>query len=189
MAVTDMITKPIEGLAKRHFQTYKGLLVILGGGWNVWDDYKAYPRREDGHVMVINDIGMFFPKSVKHWFSSHANQLQGWQSVRLYHHEAATFLHSNDGVHCPHNVAAWPVPQKGTSTFSAVCAAILMGYDEIMLCGCPMDDGGHFYRPDDMTSFVAEGNQRVWLNARDKWFDGKVKSMSGWTKTWLSPDG
>ena len=84
----------------------------------------------------------------------------------------------------------------GSSALFAALAGVAMGYDRIVLAGCPLDTGGHWY-------FEPEGPETlgpIWLGVDfAAWIDfslmpeaRKVRSMSGYTarilgtarKTW-----
>lgn len=66
-----------------------------------------------------------------------------------------------------------PVGRSGSSAMTGVLAALRMGYEKIVLCGCPL------------TGNAPEGNpyeafRLGWMDHREELI-GKVKSMSGWT--------
>jgi len=69
-----------------------------------------------------------------------------------------------------------------------------LGYEEIILCGIPLDDAGHDGEPPwRRTNFTREvagqinnPENRFWKEARLKVFEGRVRSMSGRTREWLS---
>jgi len=62
-----------------------------------------------------------------------------------------------------------------------------MGYDEIILAGIPCDDSPRFFDPPGKRheAFGRETVWDEWLRAKNAVFDGKVKSLSGNTRTWL----
>lgn len=66
---------------------------------------------------------------------------------------------------------------SGSSALLGVQAALAMGYRRIILCGCPLagknDKGGSY-----------ESFRKGW-EARVKELDGRVRSMSGWTRDFL----
>jgi hypothetical protein len=90
------------------------------------------------------------------------------------------------------NVERWHFIGGGTSGLLACVVALGLGYDEIVLCGIPIDNSGHFWeQTGDKTNFQREivnssgqirgDGRRFWTN-RLKEFDGRVKSMSGNTR-------
>jgi len=68
-------------------------------------------------------------------------------------------------------------PPSGSSALLGTLAAIRMGYDKIILCGCPL-----IGRNDKNQSY--EDFREGWI-AKKNVVIGKVKSMSGWTKEFL----
>lgn len=80
-------------------------------------------------------------------------------------------------------------PPSGSSAITGAFAAVRMGYDRIILCGCPL------------TGNAPEGNPyeafRPGWETHRAVFDGIVKSMSGWTmdllgaptEEWLNGQG
>lgn len=70
-----------------------------------------------------------------------------------------------------------PIGRSGSSAMTGTLAAIRIGYENIVLCGCPL------------TGNAPEGNpyeafRLGWEDRQDEVF-GKVKSMSGWTRGFL----
>lgn len=82
----------------------------------------------------------------------------------------------------------WPLvakhPESGSSAFLAAQAAIGMGHEQVVLCGCPLV-GSNQAKP------KAEGYQVFqagWVKYA-RLLEGKVRSMSGWTREFLgAPD-
>ena len=68
----------------------------------------------------------------------------------------------------------------------AVYTALALGYDEIILCGVPLDDSHHYFDPDwRKCSFTKQvplkgnGQIKYWADAQAKVFQGKVTARSG----------
>jgi hypothetical protein len=66
---------------------------------------------------------------------------------------------------------------SGSSSIVGALAAIQLGYDKIILCGCPLI--GKAFEGNAYEAF-----HNGWIYHKDKVF-GKVKSMSGWTRELL----
>ena len=79
----------------------------------------------------------------------------------------------------------WDIDFGGSSGLFACLVGLGMGYDEIVLAGIPMDDSGHFYDPPTTEHKYFENLLPNWRYARDEWFEGKVRSLSGYTKNLL----
>jgi hypothetical protein len=66
---------------------------------------------------------------------------------------------------------------SGSSALMGAQAAIKLGYRRIVLCGCPMT--GKSVKNDNYETFRAGWEQKK------KFLNGRVRSMSGWTKELL----
>jgi len=174
---------------------YSGGLIIVGSGWNVWDDLSC---GHHGDVMCINDIGMHYPREFEHWYSNHHNQLVTWLEARRFRYkDKAPELHSCQGAPQfkhgkPRN--HWPWPGHGTSGLNAVYTGIALGYERIVLAGVPLDDKGHYFDPPEghwlqngkWSNFTREvperdDGPRFWDDANKDIFQGMVRSISGRT--------
>lgn len=183
--IERIVSEPLEARAQALVNKYTGkTCILLAGGRTVWADVHAFTggnAHSEWDYMAVNDIGMYVPGRLEHWFSCHGEQLPGWELVREFHHEGTRHLHSMKDRHP--SCIAWPVPTIGTSTLAAVYVALCLGYDRIVLCGAPLDDEGHFFDPPWVkTNFSNEARHDVWERARDNIFDGKVTSMSGFSR-------
>jgi hypothetical protein len=164
---------------------FSGTLLIVGGGRYVWDDVASFPH--GGDVMAVNHVGIFWPGKLAHWYSNDVPILNACVAVR-HGYLGMPFDVTVGHVHSCNEGAQyhWPMPGSGTSSLNAIYTGLALGYDSIVLAGVPLDDEGHFYDPPWVRSnFIAAGQDRAWVNARNKIFNGKVKSLSGRTKEWL----
>ena len=134
---------------------------------------------------IANDIAMHIPGPVKHLYSNNTPFLKRWEQARRDQF-CSTYgfikhLHSNHSGHI-----FWPWPGSGTSALGATYTALALGYDEIILCGVPLDDSCHYFDPDwRQCSFTKQvplkgnGQIKYWADAAAKVFDGKVSARSG----------
>lgn len=182
---------------------YSGRLVVCGDGRCLWDDieklgYSNLADRgcivaKDAHFMVVNQAGEKFPGAIEHWYSNDAKNMTHWIKSRRPEYEKifpfSGNTHSNNAGHKYH----WPFHGPGSSGLNAVLVGLALGYDEIILCGMPLDDSGHngepHWRGTNFTREVADTKNgdmnTAWKQAMKFAFQGKVKSMSGRTKEWL----
>lgn len=177
------------------FGKFTGRLLVCGAARCLWDDLEPWIWnmgrglvRFDGDVMCVNEVGVHFPGVIRHWYSNDPKLLRHWSAVRRSEliaevdKQLATRpyeLHSyKDGVKY-----RWPWPGHCNSGLIAVYTGLGLGYEEIILAGLPNDDSGHYFDPPwRKTNFTKEGDpERRWAMARDKFFFGRVKSLSGWT--------
>lgn len=166
--------------------TKSGVCLVVSSGRSVWDDlllagYETTKWQQDACVIAVNDVGMHLPCKIDHWFSNDTRWLPKWFEARR------PSLQKMDERIYTHTCAIrgitdyfWPWPGNGTSSMGAVLTALAMGYDEIKVCGVPMDDSGHYFDPPWVkTSFHRSGSVRFWERAIRELFCGKVNIMSG----------
>lgn len=172
---------------------YEGLLIIAAGGRCVWDDIEktGQAKNSEVDVMCVNDIIMHYPGKVTHAYSNDGRWLPKWLAARRELHnarwESPLISHSliQGGKYL------WPWPGHGTSSLNAVYTGLGLGYDEIWLCGAPLDNSGHYFDPpwigSNFENEVAprDDGPRYWEHAAKNIFQGKVKSFSGRTKDLL----
>lgn len=190
-------------------------IVVCGDAACVWDDLEAFGCRSDvgrGKVhkdgwdfMTVNKLVDIFPGCIEHAYSNEPNLLNAFINARRqeYRREFGDPKHT-------HSITKgakwqWHFSGHGTSGLGAVLVAIGLGYERIVLCGMPLDNGRHNGEPHwrrcnfvnseansppkqeivtDSGAVVPAPNQH-WQKAIDLAFRRKVKSMSGRTREWL----
>lgn len=176
-------------------------LVVCGDAAGVWDDLEALGCRVDHRhgcvggpfdFMTINKLVEVFPGNIEHAYSNEPALLHKFIAARRS--EYAREFQGPVHTHAPQCGAAWRWPLGGhaTSGLGGTLVGVGLGYDSIVLCGIPLDDGPHNGEPSwrktlfsNEAADSADGMNRHWKRARDLAFGGKVRSMSGRTKTWL----
>lgn len=156
------------------------MLIILGGGRCVWDDY-SHCRSIPHDIMAINDVGMYVPTPLTHWYSNDAAMLPKWKSCRRY--QGAGQLHTNNGagVGVADGIKVWDIPY-GNSGINAVLVGLGLGYNEIVVCGIPLDGSGWFFSPPwEESGYNNNYELDAWMSNIVN-FSGRVRSMSGRTK-------
>lgn len=162
--------------------TCKGRALVCGSARCLWDDLEKVSNEAD--VICVNGAGMHFPRAFAHWYSDHFENAIHWRGIRkgMGYDGHPVFHSSSEGplVDC-----IWPWPRNGSSSLGAVFTGLALGYEEITICGVPLDDSGHFYdAPEKTTNFTNEvpekaGFPRYWQNAARDVFEGRVKAVSG----------
>lgn len=173
---------------------FSGRLLIVGGARCVWDDIAQLPGGRDalakwrGGIMAVNDIGCHIHRDITHWATLHGEYMAGWLAYRLGHNygdRGHVYTHGAKSHAGIQNV--WNMQLRGGSSglFAAILARLL-GYEEIVLAGMPIDGQGHYYDPPwlDLGQF-GRADHLEWEWARDNVFAGRVKSLSGHTKLLL----
>lgn len=161
-------------------------LIIVGSGRNVWDDLeKLWPV--DCDVMAVNDSIMHYPENLRYAYSNDFEMLPKWVEARR-----PTFKQkdTNLEMHCCFPCKGAKVHEVGIHANSGLCAAVVsleLGYNEIILCGIPQDNEGHYFdAPWERTNYensvgrrFSPDHIRYWSNPM---FKNKVFSMSGRTR-------
>lgn len=185
--------------------TYVGKnVVVCADAMGVWDDLEAFGcrcdegmgkvRKEGWDFLTVNKMVEVFPGDIEHCYSNEPKILHRFIAARRQEYTrefcAPRNVHSCNGG----GQWRWPWGGHGTSGLGAVLVAIGLGYERIVLCGLPLDDGPHNGEPPwRRTKFASSeaagptggGVNSHWKRARDLAFEGKVTSMSGRTKEWL----
>lgn len=181
--------------------TYKGKLILMGGGACVWSDIRALEAilpRDKAHHAAVNDIGQYWHFELTHWFTLHPGYMTGWRTFREGHgygRGRPVWTHSFQTVASNRykNIDFyWDMSfGSGTSTMFGIFCAFAMGYTQIILCGAPMDNSGHFFDDPDLRcpEFEGPAEKMSWNLEKNRLFKGRVRSMSGNTARWLGvPD-
>ena len=179
-------------------------LVICGDAECVWDDLeqlgfastrgRGKVEKDGWDIMTVNKIVEVMPGHIEHAYSNEPHLLNMFIAARR--NEYKKEFHGPRHTHSCNKGAKWlwPLGGWGTSGLGACLVGIGLGYDRIVLCGLPLDDGPHNGEPHwrkcrfETSEAADQVNGEMpmhWKKARDLAFDGKVKSMSGRTKKWL----
>lgn len=173
--------------------------IIAGNAATVFDDvHAASLRLQSPAILAVNDIGMYLPR-VDHWVSLHTTKLAYWHAIRQ---DRSTMAPGNLGyqIHAPAEASWVTAPWLGlTPLFSlsgyfAMQLAWLMGYNPIVLCGCPGDRTPRFFDAQSRADFdyqtdgVVQQLQEEMTRVPE--LKKIVRSQSGWTKAFFgSLDG
>lgn len=179
-------------------------LVVVGDAAGIWDDLEAFGCRSDkgrGKVekdgwdfLTVNKAVETFPGHIEHCYSNEPSLLQKFIQARR-----SEYTREFDGPRNVHSINngvkwVWPFGGHGTSGLGAVLVGVGLGYDKVVICGIPLDDGPHNGEPSwrrcAFQSSEAAGNIETGMNSH--WgraikfaFGEKVRSMSGRTMEWL----
>lgn len=161
--------------------------LALGGADCVWDDVAASEALLGEAwwdiVVACNDAGAAWPERLDHWVSLHPDKLEHvWKPRREGNQDYETWsnLHRGDKDPGPtdHHLENW----GGSSGLFCVTVALEVGADRIVVCGMPMESQPHFHgiNPwEEWSSF-----RQAWEDHHEE-MDGRVRSMSGWTRQLL----
>jgi hypothetical protein len=187
---------PLPAIAGR----YAGRgLVVVGDAAGVWTDLEAFGCRVDHRqgcvakegwdFLTVNKIVEVFPGNIEHAYSNEPSLLAKFIAARR--NEYTREFTGPVNVHSSNTGAQWHWPWSGfgTSALGACFAGVGMGYDRIVLCGVPLNDGPHNgeppWRKGGFTREAADssdGMNRHWKRAMGT---RRIFSMSGRTRDWL----
>lgn len=172
---------------------YKGKrLLVCGSARCLWDDIRKV-KVDDFDVMVINSAGLYFPYRITHWFSGYYESLEHLRKIRYYefgnHFKPKEIILTHSRFYYPGVDCVWKAEAYGygTSTLDACSVGLLMGYEQVVIAGAPLDNTMHFYDPPWL---IGKGNDDCgweiyfseWKLWNERYFQGRVKSLSGKTK-------
>lgn len=176
-------------------------LAICASGHTLWDDLSKVPGFnkdvwvQNFDIMAINDAGMHIPYKIAHWYSNDG-WLKYWAKARRPHfpnqegprgarNENIKF-HSWTMISDLPGLNVWELQGGGTSTLNgALCARKYLGYEKIYICGCPLDNGPHYFDPPWIkSSFENTHELGIWESMKSEL--PQVISMSGNTKKILT---
>jgi hypothetical protein len=157
----------------------------------------AQALRPEAHVMTINGAAQLVEK-IDHMLCGHGEKASQFIEARRKRFPLPPYIHaSRRGGTDPNGVThIWEnVSTGGTSAWKAVRVGKAMGYDEIILCGCPIDSSGYTEGESDGISHscarigLGEGrmydNYRRTFAVRAKGEGQNVYSMSGYSRELL----
>jgi hypothetical protein len=181
-------------------------LVVCGDAACIWDDLERLGCRVNGgnarrgavggpwDFLTINKVVETFPGNIEHAYSNEWALLERFIACRRSEYkkefDGPRHTHSRGSSGAKWN---WPWSGHATSGLGATLVGMWLGYDRIVLCGVPLDDGPHNGEPHwrrctfsrEAADSMDSGMNRYWQRARDLAFQGRVKSMSGRTREWL----
>ena len=173
---------------------YSGPVLVCGSAPCLFRDMdKALRARPDATIIAINDVAGYI--NAEFVTSIHCEKMQEFRAKSL-NKEIKTLSGGIYDAACDVDYWFSSCNSGGTSAGSALKIARKMGFDEIILCGCPMNGGdGYFYREAKPTQFLMQKRfgdakprsssvtyhqMHLRLETQDRGFD-MVKSMGGFT--------
>jgi hypothetical protein len=176
---------------------FGGKLIVCASGRSLWHDLTAVDKvwgNGECDVMAVKTAGLFIPFDFQHWAGQHGERFQWMVPLRGYHfHKGMPYRECKARVHSdeswPFVTDIWRGKCHGTSGLFAVRVALALGYDEIVLCGMPLDGSGRFYDApwangggigkSPVTQQADLRDMTEWERCAKSMFNGRVKSMSG----------
>lgn len=196
------IPKPGSSLAvagSDYPHQHSGIAIVVGTHPCWSDDYKEAAKKYPQHDIIAVNEAVRLVKA-KHLVTAHNENLQlfidahkeKWGCLPDHVHVSDSNTSNND-IH----KHVWPASVSGGSAILAAAIAIRIGYERVILSGCPLSGGGgypfpthkgHIYDPrvGDIKSnhslIKCWHNQMVQMKEDRPDIAGKIRSMSGFTK-------
>lgn len=134
---------------------FSGTLLVLGSALRMADDLRhARSLRPGAHILGINEAGGG-EEDMEHLLAGHTEKAQLFYDYRRkkFPHSPPVLVHAktwaDEKPYDPCITHLWRnVACGATSAWVAVRIGKAMGYDEIILCGCPIDDSGYYNEPE-----------------------------------------
>lgn len=161
--------------------------IIIGGGKNVWQEFNDLGSvKDDAAIIAINDAGYVYPYQLDYWVTLHPEKFSKWKAQRQASGFDMGFISIGYGAPKDNFYQYFTDEMSddwgGSSGLFAVKVAIEKGFDEIILCGVPMNGDINAFRGKEWTEF--ETYRQGWKNKLDL-LRGRVYSQSGWTRELL----
>ena len=171
--------------------------IVAGNASGVFTEVETVLEKyPDAVVFGVNDVGMFLPR-LDHWCSLHTDKLGTWKNTRWLtarEKEVAKYHGVDPRAFIDYDWSSLR-PLFALSGYFAMQIAHIMGSDLIILCGCPGDGTPRFFEARPRTDFLygsdAQGSGRGVREqlenemSRLPGFKARVRSMSGWTKSYF----
>lgn len=175
---------------------HAGAVLICGFAWTLPDDFeRARALRPDAPVIVVNGAATF-TKALALFSSHHGpNKLGVWAREQREKFGPGCTVHGAAPLNradeyrekYPYVDHWWPEAKGvGTSVWAARKVAEMMGFEEFILCGSPLERGpyanGSMAR--DFRHQVVRNIYRRFIKSDTQWHHG-VRGMSGFPKKYF----
>lgn len=163
---------------------FGGRVLVCGSARCLWDDLARVPHGQGYDVMAINFAGLFLPRRLNHWVSLHGvlfDSLRGGRAYMQRHLDKRAPPYITHALNPRTTVDhVWRDTIGQDSGLYGVRIALMLGYEEVLLAGMPVDGTGHFYE-DPRVAHIGFESRPQWERFA-KVFAGRVRSLSGWTR-------
>lgn len=171
------------------------ILLVAGDGQALLDDLEAFYRMAPVYDVAAIGRSVKLFDSPMHWFNADGETAMAW--AKQVKEDTAAITHTLgpvDGFDVD-----WDLEQPdyhyaeitnekgrihGSSAMFAALAGLAMGYKKIVLAGCPLDTGGHWYfepTPETLGPIWLGVDFAAWMDFSLNGSADRVRSMSGYT--------
>lgn len=173
------------------------VILILGDGQSMPADRDKFVDWDIPHdVAALGRAVREYPYGlVDHWFNADGESASQWarslprKTIKHSMGEVDSFdvdwdLKQNDYHHGDITGEASDSRMHGSSALFATLASLYMGYERVVLAGCPLDTEGHYYfeqSKETLGPIWLGYDFMAWLDFAEQPEAAQVRSMSGYT--------
>jgi len=182
--------------SNRDLPQYSGTILILGDGQSMPDDLKRFLSWDIPHnVGALGRAVREYPGIVDHWFNADGELSIAWarslpaETIKHTMGKVDGFdtdweLQQDDYNHGAITGEKPGTRMHGSSALFATLASLKLGYDKVILAGCPLDTEGHYYfeqSKETLGPIWLGYDFMAWLDFAELPEAAQVRSMSGYT--------
>ena len=168
------------------------LALITGDGRSLPDDLRTFLKWGLQHdVLAIGRSINLHPGRVGHWLNVDGADSVWWAEHLELKNDGKMPIRHTMGE-CKGYDVDWDdgrvtnEPWSGSTALFAVYVALEMGFQKIVLAGCPLDSKGHwFYPPEELGPIWTEETYKAWRDFSKTPEADRVRSLSGFTRETL----
>jgi len=162
------------------------LALVTGDGRSLPNDLRTFlDWRLQHDVLAIGRSINLYPGRVEHWLNVDGADSSWWaEHLQLKNDGKMPIRHSLG--ECKGYDVDWDdgritnEPWRGSTALFAVYVALALGYEKIVLAGCPLDSKGHwFYDPEVTGPEWLEEDYEAWRELARTPEGNRVRSLSG----------
>ncbi len=177
----------LDACVPEYKHRHSGTALVVGTAWNAMTDFQDAMRKHQGTTIIgVNRTGQFINCDMM--VSQDRAMIPYWRSVSMNRNPETHSLKSPiPREYYPYIDYFWPAGTgSGTSAWTAAKIALAIGFEEVILCGVPIESGPYIdgvLAPTFDDKMVLRKTREAIM--KDTWLHPYVKSMSGWTKEFL----
>lgn len=165
---------------------------ILGDGWSLPEDLQMV--KEPGDIFSIGRSYNYYSGIVHNWVNVDGTDSKWWAENLPRCNNGKLPIRHSIGDFPWYDVDWEPVDEikltpdtvwHGSSSLFAAYICLSLGYDRVVLAGCPLDDKGHWWAKEHTISWPKE-NYTVWEAFAKTPEAKRVTSLSGITREILA---
>jgi len=170
------------------------LALVTGDGRSLPNDLRTFlDWRLQHDVLAIGRSINLYPGRVEHWLNVDGTDSSWWADHLPLRNDGKLPIRHTLGE-CKGYDVDWDIEDEvtfgkddhvlwhGSTALFAVYVALALGYEKIVLAGCPLDSKGHWFYGNEVMGPDWQGKDyQAWLELARTEEGNKVRSLSGYT--------